>query len=284
VLSDRRRDQARVMSRTKDAAIGVSLPESIVVEPDVVGPVAPARRRWPGPTHVMLALALVATVSAEIIALHGAGTATHASRVGPATGVLAIASLSGTVAYLVILTALHSLPTGYSPVRHAVSDYGVGRYKYLFVAGLHVSSFGVLALSLALLAGVGSPPLPTHAVLYLTLIPLGRIGMTIFPTTLEGERLTRTGLLHYACAVAAFALTYLAISDLTPALRALQPGGWAHGPLGWTARIVAPALIIVVITMLPQLRRIFGLFERVFLVATNVWFALAASVLITRLH
>ena len=107
--------------------------------------------------------------------------------------------------------------------------------------------------------------------------------MTLFPTTLEGQPITRTGLLHYGFAIAAFTLTYLAITGMTPALRALAVGQWVHAPLGWATWIVSPALFLVVITMLRPLRRVFGLFERVFLVTTNAWFALAAILIISRL-
>ena len=55
---------------------------------------------------------------------------------------------------------------------------------------------------------------------------------------------------------------------------------WITTLLSWTAAIVAPALALVVVTMIPALRRVFGLFERVFLVTTNIWFALAALILI----
>jgi hypothetical membrane protein len=228
--------------------------------------------------------ACVAAIAAGMVMLHDASPATHADRVGLVTGWLAVASLASTVAYLVILAALHVLPTGYSPVSHAVSDYGVGRYRSLFTVGLYVSSVGVLALAFAQLKGVGSPPLPTRDIAYLLLIPLARIGMMLFPTSLEGQRITRTGLLHYACAVAAFTLTYLAISGMTPALRALDLTEWARAPLGWTAWLVVPALALVVVTMLRPLRKVFGLFERVFLLTTNVWFALAAVLLISRLR
>ena len=50
-----------------------------------------------------------------------------------------------------------------------------------------------------------------------------------------------------------------------------------------SARIVGPALALVVVTMLRPLRRIFGLSERIFGLTTNVWFALAAGLLISRL-
>jgi hypothetical protein len=53
----------------------------------------------------------------------------------------------------------------------------------------------------------------------------------LFPTNLEGQRISRTGLLHYAFAVGAFTLTYLAISGMTPALRDLDPSGWTRAPL-----------------------------------------------------
>jgi hypothetical protein len=47
--------------------------------------------------------------------------------------------------------------------------------------------------------------------------------------------------------------------------------------------MVGPALALVVITMFRPLRRFFGLFERIFLLSTNIWFALAAGLIISRL-
>lgn len=243
----------------------------------------PARGRsaaWP---RLVFVVVCVLAISVGFLMLHDADPATHAQRVGLITGLLAATSLAATVAYLAIMVVLHVLPTGYSPVRHAVSDYGVGRYRSLFTVALYVSSVGVLTLACALIRGVGSPPLATRDLAYLLLIPLARIGMTLFPTSLEGQRISRAGLLHYGCAVAAFTLTYLAISGMTPTLRTLVPGEWTHAPLGWTEWIVAPALALVVATMLRPLRRLFGVFERVFLLTTNVWFALAAGLLLSRL-
>jgi uncharacterized protein DUF998 len=238
------------------------------------------RSRW---LRFVIAAASIVVVVVGLILLHGADPATHAARVGPTTGVLSVVSLAATLAYLAIMATLHVLPTGYSPVRHAVSDYAVGRYRSLFTTGLYVSSAAVLALAFALLSGIGTPPLATRAVAYLLLIPLARVGMTLFPTDLEGQRVSRTGLLHYACAIAAFTLTYLAISDMTPALRLLDTRGWTSAPLHWAAWMVGPALALVVVTMFRPLRRIFGLFERIFLLTTNVWFALVAVLLIIRL-
>jgi hypothetical protein len=235
---------------------------------------------WP---RLVFAAVGVMAFAVGLVLLNRVGTATHEQQFGSAAGVLDIVSLAATVGYLVILAVLHALPTGYSPVRHAVSDYGVGRYQWLFTVALYVSSTGVLALALALTSGVGTPPLSTRGLGYLLLIPLARIGMTLFPTDLEGRRISGAGLLHYVFAVAAFTLTYLAISGLTPALRADDLSAWVRAPLGWTAWAVGPALALVVVTMLQPLRRIFGLSERIFLLTTNVWFALAALLLMGRL-
>jgi uncharacterized protein DUF998 len=199
-----------------------------------------------------------------------------------ATIVLALVSLAATVAYLAIFVSWHLLATGYDPVRHAVSDYAIGRYGYLFPIGLWASAVGVLAAALALLDGVGDPPVATRDVAYLLLIPVTRVGMTLFPTDLEGEPVSRTGAVHYGLAILAFTFTYLVISDVTPVLRDLDPAPWLGSALKWSARAVGPELLLVVVTMLGPLRRVFGLFERLFLLTTNVWFILLSLALIIR--
>lgn len=207
------------------------------------------------------------------------GAVAHAWQTVP----LLVISLVATSIYLAVFVALHVLPTGYRPVDHAVSDYGVGRYAGLFHAGLYASSFGALALAFGLLRGVGTPPLAAQDLLYLLLIPVARTGMTLAPTTVEGERIDRTGVLHYVFAVAAFTLTYLVISGTTSMLRASSPNSWSSTPLGWIGWLTGPALALVVITMLGPLRRFFGITERLFLVASNLWFILVALFVLGRI-
>jgi len=191
-------------------------------------------------------------------------------------------SVAGTTAYLALFVSLHLLPTGYQPVRDAVSDYAVGRYRRLFRVGLWASSAGVLALAVALRVAVRSPSIATKDLLYLLLIPATRVAMTVFPTDLEGAHRSRAGVLHYVFAVAAFTFTYLVMSETTPALRTLGPATWLADVLRWTAAAVGPALALVVVTMLRPLRRVFGLFERIFLLTSNVWFLAVAALLVQR--
>ncbi|WP_371541752.1 DUF998 domain-containing protein [Streptomyces sp. NBC_00554] len=184
----------------------------------------------------------------------------------------AILGLIGLIGYVGIFVALHVLPTGYHPIRHAVSDYAVGQYGWLFRVGLLVSSLGVLFLAIGLTLDPGAPPLAVSQLVFLYLVPAMRLGMAIFRTDLEGEKLTPTGRLHYLFAIAAFAFTYAAISGMTPRLTSVSPWQSADGLLSTLQWIALVSLVLLVVTLLPRLRTIFGLFERAFLVSTNLWF------------
>lgn len=184
---------------------------------------------------------------------------------------MAILGLIGVIGYLGIVGALHVLPTGYQPVRHAVSDYGVGRYGPLFRRALGLSSLGVLFLAIGLALNPGAPPLAVSQLVFLFLVPVMRMGMVRFPTDLEGHSLTPAGRRHYAFAIAAFAFTYAAISGMTSRLTSPSPWSSAHGLLSVLDWVTMVALILVVVTLLPPLRRVFGLFERAFLLSSNLW-------------
>ncbi|WP_406358152.1 DUF998 domain-containing protein [Streptomyces sp. NBC_00658] len=184
----------------------------------------------------------------------------------------AILGLIGLIGYVGIFVALHVLPTGYHPIRHAVSDYAVGQYGSLFRVGLLVSSLGVLFLAIGLTLDPGAPPLAVSQLVFLYLVPAMRLGMALFRTDLEGEKLTPTGRLHYLFAIAAFAFTYAAISGMTPRLTSVLPWQSADGLLSALQWIALVSLVLLVVTLLPRLRTIFGLFERAFLVSTNLWF------------
>lgn len=184
----------------------------------------------------------------------------------------AILGLVGLIGYLGIFVALQVLPTGYHPIRHAVSDYAVGQYGSLFRVGLLVSSLGVLFLAIGLTLDPGAPPLAVSQLVFLYLVPATRLGMAVFRTDLEGEKLTPTGRLHYLFAIAAFAFTYAAISGMTPRLTSVSPWQSADGLLSALQWIALVSLVLLIVTLLPRLRTIFGLFERAFLVSTNLWF------------
>ncbi len=194
----------------------------------------------------------------------------------------ALISLLGSLVYVAVVLALHVLPTGYDPRHNAVSDYGVGKYAPLFRVSLWAGSIAVLALLAGLTLGVGSPPLVGRDLAFLGLVAVSRVGESLFPTNVEGERLNRTGALHYFFAILTFGFTYAAISGLTPVLVKIHPWHSEKALLTWLAGATLVGLILVVVTLLPRLRRIFGLCERFFLAVTYLWFILVAYLLIVK--
>jgi hypothetical membrane protein len=198
--------------------------------------------------------------------------------------VLALVSVVGSLVYAGLVLALHFLPTGYDFVHNAVSDYGVGRYAPWFQVSLWAGSIAVLALAIGLTLEPGAPPLVTRSLVFLGLVSACRIGESLFPTTVEGQRLTRTGALHYVFAILTFGFTYAAISDLTPHLVKLSPWHSHRGALDWLSGAILVGLILVLATLLPRLRHVFGLTERFFLAVTYIWLVVVAWLLAVKAH
>jgi hypothetical protein len=71
-----------------------------------------------------------------------------------------------------------------------------------------------------------------------------------------------------------FGFTYTAISGLTPVLVKPHPWHSDKGLLTWLAGATLVGPILVVATLLPRLRRIFGLCERFFLLVAYAWLVL----------
>jgi hypothetical membrane protein len=196
--------------------------------------------------------------------------------------VFALISAVGSVVYVAIVVVLHFLPTGYDLVHNAVSDYGVGEYAPLFRVSLWAGSIAVLALAIGLALDPGAPPLLTRDLVFLGLVAAFRVGESLFPTTVEGQKLTRTGAMHYVFAILTFGFTYEAISDLTPDLVKLYPWHAHRGLLDWLSGAILVGLILVIATLLPRLRHVFGLCERFFLAVTYIWLVAVAWLLAIR--
>ena len=172
--------------------------------------------------------------------------------------VLALISVVGSPVYVGVVLALHFVPTGYDLVHNAVSDYGVGQYAPLFRVSLWAGSIAVLALAIGLTLEPGAPPLLTLGLMFLGLVSACRIGESLFPITVEGEKLTRTGAMHHLFAILTFGFTYAAISDLTPDLVKLYPWHSHRGALDWLSGAILVGLILVLAALLPRLRHALG--------------------------
>jgi hypothetical protein len=173
----------------------------------------------------------------------------------------AAASLVCTGLCVACLLYLHLSPTGYSPLRNAVSEYGVGAYGRWYQA-----QAALAGLAAALLAAA----LHRHGEIaaLLLVFTLARIAITQYPTDLihTGTR-TRAGAVHLLLAAIAFAAICWAACAL-----ARRDGG--EPALGWIASAGAVGTWLGLRS--PMLRPVLGLLERVFYAAFLAWLALVA--------
>jgi hypothetical protein len=191
---------------------------------------------------------------------------------------LALAAFACYLASAVLLVALHLRASGYSPVRHALSDFGVGPTRRAFALYAWLGSAGALALAATL--WVKGPPVPAWLLGVLLVMVAARAGVVLLPTDLEGQRPTRVGLLHLASAVISFAGAYVFVRNATPWLAGAprwQPVAPVLRALAWAA---LPALVANCVTLAPPLRRVFGLFERLFIGVAVLWFLTASAALV----
>ena len=180
-------------------------------------------------------------------------------------------------AYVVALglfIALH-LRGNYSLLRHAVSDYAIGPTRGLFLTYGLAGGLGAALVGCGVLVQGG---LPVRSGVYLLASAGVRLGVLGFSTDLEGQPVTRAGLLHLVFAIAGFALVYMAIDSLQPFARDLVTGP-VRTTLVWLHTVATLSLIGVVVCLYPALRRLFGLVERAFLLSTLLWLLTFAAVM-----
>ena len=186
-----------------------------------------------------------------------------------------IAALA-TAVQAVALIMLHLLPTGYNPVRDAVSDYGVGPYRGWFWLQAVAGGVGCLALGIAL--AQLHPFTPTQVVVALIAAAAARFLIPFFATDQQGNRFqTVHGTMHMILAVIAFgglawAATALAATVISRpcrsrSLRALTIIPW----------IMLGSVIAVVLAIRgPRLKPFFGVFERLFYLSSIPWVLIVA--------
>jgi len=195
-------------------------------------------------------------------------------------GVIALVALAATVGSL---GYLHVEPTGLSPVRNAVSQYGITPFK----AGYRAATIAFALAGLALAVAV-SQALHHRGVATITLLVVfaaARAAISWFPMDHPGTPRTQTGTIHGLLAIAAFGSATAAAFRLTKALS--RPGTW-HALEG-TSRVLGWLMLVCLIAMalprwFPAARRWFGAIERGFYVSAIAWFAVFAFTAATHAH
>ena len=178
---------------------------------------------------------------------------------------------------IVILISFQFLNRDYGWIGHAVSDYGVGKTAPLFKAYVIVGSVAAPLLAIQVWHA-RLPGYPASISVYLVLVMLGRLALGLFPNDLPGAEHTRSGLIHHAGTLLAFACAYMAVAEATPLLATTFTGPLSASLLT-LKHLISLGFIAVVLTISSPLRRFFGLAERIFLYATAVWFLIASLTL-----
>jgi Protein of unknown function (DUF998) len=187
-----------------------------------------------------------------------------------------IAAALATGIQAVALIVLHLLPTGYNPVRDAVSDYGVGRYRGWFWLQAVAGGVGCVALGIAL--AQLHPITPTQIVVALIVTGVARFLIPFFATD-QGESRFQTlhGTVHMILAVVAFGGLVWAATGLWSTLRHYPRWQGAEGALTIIPWIMLGSVIAVVVAIVgPRLKPFFGLFERLFYVSSITWVLIVA--------
>jgi hypothetical protein len=149
------------------------------------------------------------------------------------------------------------VPTGYTPLRNAVSEYGVGRFAWGYRAQVLFAAAAAVSLGAELHGR-------ERKLLYV--FAAARAAIAAYPTDrLDGGALTRTGSIHLLLAFVAFASICAAASS-----KRWEPA------LGYVA-IAGAVGTGLAVRRVPQLRPVLGLLERLFYAAIIAWFFVVAA-------
>lgn len=175
------------------------------------------------------------------------------------------------------IVVLHVLPTGLSPMRNAVSQYGITRYRL----GYRIQTIALAVAGAAAAVGLAeAAPGRARALIALVIVfALARLVISWFPMDEPGGEPTNSGRMHGLIAI----VTFLAI-----AIAAVRLGSVAKEVPGWTtlatvSSVFAWLMVASLIAMMVVRRgarvthstpKYFGAVERVFYLAIVAWFVL----------
>jgi hypothetical protein len=174
---------------------------------------------------------------------------------------------------LILFITLHFYNKEYSITRNAVSDYAVGKSATLFLIYIIISMLAYALLALSIYSS-NFKLYSINSLVLLILIIIFRIGLSIFKTDIEGQKLTRNGILHYIFAILSFAALYTFVDSSITDLKNKNVFTYYQIYFSYFKLIYTIILVLVCITLIPKLRKIFGLFERLFLILGSCWIGL----------
>jgi hypothetical protein len=183
-------------------------------------------------------------------------------------------SLAGTACALGALVYLHLAPTGLSPLRHPVSQYGISPYRAWY--RVMTIAMGVAGAGIATALATDSSRFD-QVVALLAIFAACRIAISWFPMDAPGTPPTSTGRVHGLLAIATFGSVAIAAIRLCKRLEVnplLTTLASTSRILGWL--MVACFALLFFARLSPDLRRYFGASERGLYAAILAWLVVMA--------
>jgi hypothetical protein len=178
--------------------------------------------------------------------------------------------IAGSLLCLASILLLHVLPTGYNPIRNAVSDYGVGKYRVWHRTA--VLSLAAAGYALAIASTSSVKPQSDVVIGFLLVFAISRTIIPFFPTDIEGQTLTTRGRIHWALAIISFASLAFATG--------FYKGTILDDAVGWVVVVAAGLLIASLVLHRRRKIEVLGLFERVFYFFMICWLLLTGIELV----
>ena len=164
-------------------------------------------------------------------------------------------SLAGTAAAIGVLAYLHVAPTGLSPVRNPVSQYGISTYRWGYRAVTISMGVAGAALGIALHGAVHGSGVAAILAL-VAIFSVSRLAISWFPMDVPGTERTTTGAVHGLLAIATFGSVAAAAVRL---YRVLE------------GAMVACLVVLMLSRLAQEVRRAFGAVERALYVGILAW-------------
>ncbi len=185
--------------------------------------------------------------------------------------------VAGVSTGVVALVVLHVLPTGLSPLRNPVSQYGITRYRM----GYRVQTIAYAVSGLGAAIGIATLPDPSALVVgCCCLLAVARAAISWFPMDAPGGERTRSGRRHGLLAICAFGAVGIAAAKLASML----DRGHLDPAIATASGVLALVMLVSLVAMAIERRAgagVFGLIERAFYAAMTAWLVTVA-VLVAR--
>jgi hypothetical protein len=188
-----------------------------------------------------------------------------------------VTCLAATAVSVGAIVVLHVLPTGLSPMRNAVSQYGITRYRL----GYRIQTIALAVAGAAAAVGLAeaAPGRALALIALVTIFALARLVISWFPMDEPGGKRTNHGSMHGLIAI----VTFIAIAAAAGRLGSVakQVPGWTT--LATVSSAIAWLMVASLIAMMVARRgarethstpTYFGAIERVFYLAIVAWFVL----------